>query len=564
MFASCTPSSVGVVKANDEDGVVDIRDILGKCGRDTNADKPAIIVTEKTKEKMNKGESHCINEEVKYVTHETDTKTLVLDSRAFFLQKISVDDLCKDRSAEDGQKHENVEFMTCNDVLDELRDEKTRQYMQNLPFELKMQEPNESAMKFVVKFSKETGDFQGLSQTDLKVMALAYFMVQSKGETKYCRKSPPDLQEFKPKWTAPKKDQKQEIPEDLEIDEDEGWEVKKEKAKPKKKFKRNIKRDFYPEAFLKDLNSDPKEPVKQENEKNNTDEQKNQPTTTPSEKTVETATDGSSQEDGPAPEDHFKSPNNQEDNEEPVLDIDDKDDILVQKETEDTNDDSQEEDEDCDDEWITPDNLDLFLTSNNTQGDVEEGKEDESSNISVEVVTSDFAMQNVLMQIGIPVVSLEGVEIKKIKKFKLRCEGCKTINKKIDIEYCEKCGGHTLAKVSVFLNSNGEITFFKGKRLRKNNRGTQFDIPKPKHGRDKNAMILREDQLWVGQNKIRMKENQREDEKIKNKIGNHFNDLVSFENTRKKEKKFTTDLVYGHGKQNPNIPKKKYSKKKRK
>jgi len=147
MFASCTPSSVGVVKANDEDGVVDIRDILGKCGRDTNADKPAIIVTEKTKEKMNKGESHCINEEVKYVTHETDTKTLVLDSRAFFLQKISVDDLCKDRSAEDGQKHENVEFMTCNDVLDELRDEKTRQYMQNLPFELKMQEPNESLKK---------------------------------------------------------------------------------------------------------------------------------------------------------------------------------------------------------------------------------------------------------------------------------------------------------------------------------------------------------------------------------------------------------------------------------
>lgn len=80
-------------------------------------------------------------------------------------------------------------------------------------------------------------------------------------------------------------------------------------------------------------------------------------------------------------------------------------------------------------------------------------------------------MQNVLIQIGIPVVSLDGVQIRRVKWFKLLCEGCHNLNKRNDVEFCEKCGGHTLFKVSVFVNSNGETTFFKGNRLWKRNRG---------------------------------------------------------------------------------------------
>ena len=236
-------------------------------------------------------------------------------------------------------------------------------------------------------------------------------------------------------------------------------------------------------------------------------------------------------------------------------------DVLVQKDTAETNDSEEEEEEDCDDEWITPDNINTYLLAQDDQGHQNEKVKDDSQNISVEVVTSDFAMQNVLMQIGIPVVSLEGVEIRQIKRFKLRCDGCKEINTRIDIEFCQKCGGHTLRKVSVFANSNGKITFFKGKRLKKNNRGVQFDIPIPKSGRHSHAMIFREDQLWVGQNKLKMREKQREEDSIKNKIGDHFNDFVSFEHKRKEVHQPGSDLVYGFGKKNPNIPKKKYNKK---
>jgi len=114
-------------------------------------------------------------------------------------------------------------------------------------------------------------------------------------------------------------------------------------------------------------------------------------------------------------------------------------DILVQKNTAETvESEGEDEEDDCDDEWITPDNLNTYLLAQDDQGHQNDKVEDNSQNISVEVVTSDFAMQNVLMQIGIPVVSLEGVEIRQIKRFKLRCDGCKEINARIDIEFCQK------------------------------------------------------------------------------------------------------------------------------
>lgn len=58
MFAAMEANDTGVIHANEEDGVVDVRDLLGKCGRDTQADKPNIIITETSKEKQNQAKSH--------------------------------------------------------------------------------------------------------------------------------------------------------------------------------------------------------------------------------------------------------------------------------------------------------------------------------------------------------------------------------------------------------------------------------------------------------------------------------------------------------------------------
>lgn len=374
-----------------------------------------------------------MDEEIKEVRDGQQPKTIVLDSRAFFLRKISVEALCKDRP--NAPSEEDVEFMTCNDVMSELKDEQTQLYVQSLPFDLKLENPLPSALKFVNKFAKETGDYQGLSATDLRVMALAYSIVQQRGEAKYCRKSPPELSEFKPKWSKPLPKEAKKEPEEKVVEEDDGWEIQEEKAKPKKKkWKRNVKRDFYPEAFLNNLNNQPVE-TSQESQQQDSEKKPTEEKTTPEDDNLGSKPTFAEKENTPEIDTEPIDANTDAKNHEQEGE-DDKDDILVQKETPETNDESEEDD--CDDEWITPDNLQTYLHAKDDQAQHNKNEEDDSRKISVEVVTSDFAMQNVLMQIGIPVVSLDGVEIRKIKRFKLRCDGCKTINKKVDIEFCEK------------------------------------------------------------------------------------------------------------------------------
>jgi len=183
MFAN--NANFNSVKASDEDGVVDIREMLGKNGRSTEADKPSIIIIEKSMENTGHVTELPPAEEFKYIREETtkQKKMLVLDSRAFFLQKISEEALRKDRR--NASEDEEIEFSTCADVLREIKDEQTRLYIDSLPFKLESQDPSESALKFVTKFAKETGDYKSLSGTDIRVIALAYSYIQKRGETGY-------------------------------------------------------------------------------------------------------------------------------------------------------------------------------------------------------------------------------------------------------------------------------------------------------------------------------------------------------------------------------------------
>ena len=72
------------------------------------------------------------------------------------------------------------------------------------------------------------------------------------------------------------------------------------------------------------------------------------------------------------------------------------------------------------------------------------------------------------------------------------------MNLDVERKYCDRCGSNLLGKVSVYINDNGEITYFDNPKRRINLRGTKYSIPKPKGGRHGNDMILREDQLMMG------------------------------------------------------------------
>ena len=72
--------------------------------------------------------------------------------------------------------------------------------------------------------------------------------------------------------------------------------------------------------------------------------------------------------------------------------------------------------------WITPTNIRRFQAT----GYAESANLKESTKFisTVATITSDFAIQNVLMQMGLQLLDIDGMVIKKIKNWVLRCHAC--------------------------------------------------------------------------------------------------------------------------------------------
>ena len=82
-------------------------------------------------------------------------------------------------------------FWTIPEVIDEIRDEKSRELLAALPFTLETKIPSDIAMKAVSDFAKQCGDYSQLSLTDLKLMALAYMLeIEDVGSDAHLRKIP--------------------------------------------------------------------------------------------------------------------------------------------------------------------------------------------------------------------------------------------------------------------------------------------------------------------------------------------------------------------------------------
>ena len=89
--------------------------------------------------------------------------------------------------------------------------------------------------------------------------------------------------------------------------------------------------------------------------------------------------------------------------------------------------DDPDDSDDGEGEWITPSNVAIhksraldLLPGNELGG--KHTKRDQP--ISSGCMTADFAMQNVLLQMGLNLVGLEGKRIEKVKTWVLRCHAC--------------------------------------------------------------------------------------------------------------------------------------------
>jgi len=116
--------------------------------------------------------------------------------------------------------------------------------------------------------------------------------------------------------------------------------------------------------------------------------------------------------------------------------------------------------------------------------------------------TTDFAMQNVILQMNLELLTLDGVRIRKLKSWVFRCAACYTVYTGNDIArlFCGRCGSPSLQRVAASVDGRtGQFRLHLKKNYTYNLRGTQFNLPAPGKGNKfKGDLLLREDQLLYG------------------------------------------------------------------
>ncbi|NXE00495.1 NOB1 protein, partial [Chaetorhynchus papuensis] len=154
----------------------------------------------------------------------------------------------------------------------------------------------------------------------------------------------------------------------------------------------------------------------------------------------------------------------------------------------------EEENEESDDEgWITPSNL--------KQAQQDTGHCDTAPvGVQVGCVTTDFAMQNVLLQMGLHVLAVNGMLIRRARSYILRCHGCFRTTSDMTKVFCPHCGNKTLKKVAVSVSDDGSLHMHFSRNPKVlNPRGLRYPLPAPQGGKHANNPHLVEDQRFPQQ-----------------------------------------------------------------
>ncbi|PYH96171.1 D-site 20S pre-rRNA nuclease [Aspergillus ellipticus CBS 707.79] len=140
----------------------------------------------------------------------------------------------------------------------------------------------------------------------------------------------------------------------------------------------------------------------------------------------------------------------------------------------------EEEDDDSDGGWITPSNL-KKRQARDDAGSAAAAPEPKV--MQVATMTTDFACQNVLLQMNLNLLSTSTLQrVRHLKSFVKRCHGCFSTTREMDKQFCPRCGKDTLTRVSCTTDANGQFKMHLKKNMQWNNRGNVFSVPKPTHG----------------------------------------------------------------------------------
>nr|XP_025617779.1 RNA-binding protein NOB1 isoform X3 [Arachis hypogaea] len=418
-------------------------------------------------------------------------------------------------------------FVSVPEVMEEIRDPVSRHKLSFLPFTIDTMEPTPEAINKVVKFARATGDLQTLSDVDLKLIALTYTLEAQIHGTQNLRESPPPVQTV----NVPRLPEKDMPGWGSNVPNMEEWEALEHQAEDKSNSNSRI-------LPLKDLNLNV---VSQEGPSEDGSGEHKSETSSYIQQNLEL---GSSKPKKYQPKKKeiniegkimvaagIDASQGQVDGDEgdwmPAVSRSTHRRFLRRKarrelyDTLSSNQDQQDLEENVDDVTEDAGASSQHIHQNNDGNHIQSGvsvndqiiEENESNETlpalmkqmmlegSPEVLDDeqnpgDFAMQNVLLQMGLRLLAPGGSQIHQLHRWILMCHACRTVTADIGRIFCPKCGnGGTLRKVAVTVGENGIV--MAARRPRVTLRGTKFSLPLPKGGRDavtKN-LILREDQL---------------------------------------------------------------------
>ena len=175
--------------------------------------------------------------------------------------------------------------------------------------------------------------------------------------------------------------------------------------------------------------------------------------------------------------------------------------------------------------------------------------------------TTDFAMQNVILQMNLELLSVDGVRVRRLKTWVTRCGACFTIygndhgnksNGNSGRLFCDKCGSNTLQRIAASVDRDtGRLKLHMKKNYQYNTRGTKFSLPKAGKGNKyEGDLLLAEDQLLYGawNQKVRKGKNKSSGQSI---FGSDLaSDMGCITDLTKRD-----DIRVGFGRRNPNSTK---------
>uniref|UniRef100_A0A914D4Q9 RNA-binding protein NOB1 n=1 Tax=Acrobeloides nanus TaxID=290746 RepID=A0A914D4Q9_9BILA len=171
------------------------------------------------------------------------------------------------------------------------------------------------------------------------------------------------------------------------------------------------------------------------------------------------------------------------------------------------------DDEDSEDEYDSEEDDEGWVNEENFQevvGNSEHG-EVKNEKMTVACLSTDFAIQNVLLHMKLNLVSVDGMRIQKLQTYILRCRACFNTTPIMTKQFCPKCGNKTLHRVAVTVDENGETQLHVNWERLRVKRGLRYSLPTPKGGKHTVQEQLFEDQRMPQNRLAKVIENPLED-----------------------------------------------------